>query len=66
MSKLHGEQEGKWSYGWLDDYQPVAIIGDSILVFNITPEDLIKNPPHSSYPIIKYDMPKKIINNNQL
>lgn len=66
MSKLHGEEEGKWSYGWLDDYQPVAIIGDSILVFNITPEDLIKNPPKSSYPIIKYDVPKKIINNNQL
>jgi len=66
MSKLHGEEEGKWSYSWLDDYQPVAVIGDSILVYNITPEDLIKNPPSSPYPIIKYDVPKKIINNNQL
>ncbi len=54
-SKLYGEKEGKWSYGWLDVFEPVAEIGGSILVFNITPEDLIKNPPVSPYPITKID-----------
>ena len=66
MSKLHGEKEGKWSYSWLDSYAPVKIIGDSILLYHITPEDLAANPPTSPYPIIKYDTPKQIENNNQL
>ena len=50
-SKLYGEMEGKWSYSWLDKIRPKAIIGGSILVFNITEEDLVKNPPESPYPI---------------
>ena len=59
-SKLYGEKEGKWSYGWLDDYEPKAEIGGSILVFNITAEELIKNPPKSSYPITKIEFPGEI------
>jgi putative flippase GtrA len=55
MSKYQSKQEGKWSYDWLEDYQPHAIIGDSILLFNISPLDLAENPPQSPYPIIKYD-----------
>ncbi|PIX30184.1 hypothetical protein COZ63_01030 [Candidatus Berkelbacteria bacterium CG_4_8_14_3_um_filter_42_13] len=55
MSKLHGKEEGKWSYNWLDQYQPVKIIGTSIIVFHITPADLQQNPPQSPYPITKYD-----------
>lgn len=56
-SKLYGEKENKWSYGWLDEYEPEAIIGGSILVFNIKAEDLIKNPPQSPYKIKKIDAP---------
>lgn len=56
-SKLYGEKENKWSYSWLDDYQPTAEIGGSILVFHITPEDLQKNPPVSPYPIKQIDYP---------
>lgn len=55
FSKMFGPQEGKWSYEWLSDYKPVAIIGNSILVFNITPEELAANPPKSPYPITTYD-----------
>jgi hypothetical protein len=58
MSKLHGQEEGKWSYAWLDNYKPEAIIGDSILVFHITQKNLNDNPPISPYPITKYDIPK--------
>lgn len=56
MSKLQGKEGGKWSYDWLDDYQPVAIVGSSMLIFHITPEDLINNPPKSPYPITSYDI----------
>lgn len=67
MSKLHGREEGKWSYSWLDDYKPVKIIGDSILVYYISPQDLIDRPPKSPYPITKYDTPKQNnLNVNQL
>ena len=59
-SKLYGEKEGKWSYEWLDEYKPEAQIGGSILVFNITADDLIKNPPKSSYPITKIEFPGEI------
>ena len=55
MSKYQSREEGKWSYDWLEDYKPYTIIGDSILLFNISRTDLIKNPPQSPYPIIKYD-----------
>lgn len=55
FSKMAGRNEGKWSYEWLEDYKPVTIIGDSILVYHITPQDLIKNPPKSPYPITAYD-----------
>lgn len=55
MSKYQSRQEGKWSYDWLDNYEPVAVIGDSILVFYISPDELVDNPPESPYPITKYD-----------
>ena len=57
-SKLYGEKEGKWSYGWLDKMEPEAIIGGSILVFNISTQDLKDNPPVSPYPVIQIDTPK--------
>lgn len=56
-SKLVGPKEHKWSYEWLDDYQPVKVIGGSILVFHITPENLIANPPVSPYPILDNPLP---------
>ena len=52
-SKLVGPEEGKWSYQWLDSYTPEKIIGGSILVFRISEEDLLKNPPKSPYPVTK-------------
>ncbi len=58
FSRMYGQQEGKWSYDWLRDYQPVAVIGNSILVFQVTPADMQKNPPKSPYPITKYDRPE--------
>jgi len=51
-SKLAGPKEHKWSYEWLDDYRPVKIIGGSILIFHITPEELGANPPISPYSIV--------------
>ena len=63
MSKMFGPKEGKWSYDWLSDYQP-TVIGSSILLYHITPQDLEKNPPKSPYPITKFD--KRETNNNQL
>lgn len=63
-SKLTGPIEGIWSYSWLENYEPEVIIGGSILVFNISEEDLEQNPPVSSYPIIKIDQPVKYINRN--
>ncbi|MEI6498429.1 MAG: glycosyltransferase family 39 protein [bacterium] len=52
-SKLSGIKERKWSYEWLDKYQPVKIIGGSILIFNISEKDLRDNPPVPSYKIIQ-------------
>lgn len=54
-SKLFGEKESKWSYAWLEDFQPKAVIGNSILVYYISAEDLQTHPPRSPYPILKYD-----------
>jgi hypothetical protein len=62
-SKLYGAKENKWSYEWLDDFVPTAEIGGSILVYNITAQDLINNPPKSSYPIKQVDIPKSGITN---
>lgn len=56
-SKLVGEMEGKWSYGWLDKMKPKIIIGGSILVFNITEQNIQSAPPTSPYPIKKIDLP---------
>ncbi len=56
-SKLYGPMEGKWSYEWLNDYEPEAVIGGSILVFNITSTDLSANPPVSPYEITHVDPP---------
>jgi len=56
-SKLYGEKEGRWSYSWLDNLKPQTIIGGSILVFNITNQDLIDHPPISPYPITQIDFP---------
>ncbi len=50
-SKMRGELYGKWSYHWLDARKPAAIIGGSILVFNITQDELAKNPAASPYTI---------------
>jgi putative flippase GtrA len=55
FSKMSGPKEDKWSYDWLDHYKPITVIGNSILVFNITPAELAANPPVSPYPITKYD-----------
>ena len=62
MSKLQGKESGKWSYDWLENYQPVKIIGTSILVYHITPADLEANPPTSPYPITQYDKMPAAIN----
>lgn len=59
-SKLYGPMEGKWSYSWLDKIEPTAIIGGSILVYNISPQYLIDNPPISPYKIHKIDTPESI------
>lgn len=57
-SKLYGPKEGKWSYEWLDGYKPVAQIGGSILIFNVSPDEFRKNPPKASYEITDIDYPK--------
>lgn len=44
-SKIHGPKEKTWSYSWLDGYEPKTIIGGSILVFDISKDDLKNNPP---------------------
>lgn len=62
-SKLYGPKEGKWSYEWLDNFKPKAIIGGSILVYNISEEELRQNPPHPSYPITKIDFPSSLPTN---
>jgi hypothetical protein len=59
-SKLYGSLENKWSYEWLDNIEPTANIGGSILVYNIPADYLIKNPPKASYKINKIDMPTSI------
>jgi len=56
-SKIFGPKDGIWSYEWLDQYKPKAIIGGSILIFDITPEDLKNNPPRSKYPVIHPELP---------
>jgi len=50
-SKLVGRQEGTWSYEWLENYKPEAVIGGSILIYNISPVDLMTNYPKSPYQI---------------
>jgi len=45
FSKMYGIKEGKWDYNWLEAFEPEEIIGGSILVFNISNEDLKKHPP---------------------
>lgn len=50
-SKLYGQKEGTWSYQWLEDFEPEAIIGGSILVYHISQENLAEHPPKSPYPI---------------
>ncbi len=56
-SKLYGPKEGKWSYAWLEDHKPERIIGGSILVYNISNEDLAQHPPKSDYPIKVIEKP---------
>lgn len=57
-SKLYGPKENKWSYEWLDDIEPTANIGGSILVYNIPADYFVKNPPKASYQIKTIEMPK--------
>ena len=59
-SKLYGPKEGAWSYQWLEDYEPEAVIGGSILVYHITQENLAQHPPKSPYPIINLAEPGSI------
>ncbi len=59
-SKLYGPIENKWSYEWLDNIKPTAIIGGSILVYNIPADYFIKNPPKASYEIKTIEKPKPI------
>jgi len=67
MSKLHGREEGKWSYSWLDNIAPEANIGNSILLYHITSQTLLDHPSTSPYPITGYDtIPAAKANNNQL
>lgn len=61
-SKLTGPAEGRWSYNWLDSYQPKAIIGGSIIVFNIPFEELYKHYPVSPYPIKELVFPPSGLN----
>ena len=72
-SKLYGPMEGTWSYQWLEEFEPEAIIGGSILVYHITQEDLAQNPPVSPYVItnlkevgsINIDQNKPVLNTEQ-
>ncbi len=59
-SKLYGPMEGKWDYEWLEQFKPEAIIGGSILVYNISNEDLAEHPPVSPYPIKVFEEPGSI------
>jgi len=65
FSKMAGANEGKWSYEWLEDYEPRAIIGNSILLYYIDPNDFAANPPTSPYPILEYDVDDYLTNLNQ-
>ena len=65
-SKLYGPKEGKWSYSWLESYEPKAIIGGSILVYNITETDLLNNPAQSPYLIEAIDFPEENVTNSLL
>ncbi len=51
FSLLYGEKEGRWSYDWLRSFEPIAVIGNSILVYHISEDDLREAPPTSPYPI---------------
>ncbi|MCX6811641.1 MAG: glycosyltransferase family 39 protein [Candidatus Berkelbacteria bacterium] len=53
FSKMYGVMEGKWDYSWLESYEPVKVIGNSILVYHITPLDLKEFPPTHLAPVIK-------------
>lgn len=53
FSKLAGVEEGKWDYSWLEKFDPIIIIGNSILVYNISEEDLKNHPPKALAPEIK-------------
>jgi 4-amino-4-deoxy-L-arabinose transferase-like glycosyltransferase len=53
FSRLAGPKEGTWSYDWLRPFEPVAVIGNSILVYHITEEDLRAHPPTSPYPVMQ-------------
>lgn len=59
-SKLYGPKEGKWSYDWLSEQTPKAIIGGSILVYNISEQDIVNHPPKSPYPISRIEFPGSI------
>jgi hypothetical protein len=54
-SKWTSRKESKWSYDWLDSFTPKTVIGGSILVYNISDQDYITNPPKSPHQIKKYD-----------
>jgi hypothetical protein len=53
FSKMYGVQEGKWDYSWLESFEPERVIGNSILVFNISQKDLVDFPPVHLAPEIK-------------
>ncbi|MBU2595373.1 glycosyltransferase family 39 protein [Patescibacteria group bacterium] len=53
FSKMYGVMEGKWDYSWLESHEPVKVIGNSILVYYITPMDLKEFPPTHLAPEIK-------------
>lgn len=59
-SKLYGPKESKWDYEWLEKFEPETIIGGSILVYNISNEDLAEHPPISPYPIKVIEQPGSI------
>lgn len=45
FSKMFGVMEGKWDYSWLESFEPVENFGGSILLYNISIEDLEEFPP---------------------
>jgi len=59
-SKLYGPLESKWSYEWLEKFEPKAQIGGSILVYNISQEELDAANIQSAYPITRFDIPGSV------